>query len=286
MTTGPRANLLVTPEELDRELQQSPAPLVLDVRWQLGDLPGAGRARYLTGHLPGAVHVDVEDVFSGEAERRTDGRHPLPDPARLAAGLARAGVTAGRRLVVVDDPGTFAAERAWWVLRWAGQDVRVLDGGIPAWQAAGLAVTTGGVQVTEATPMALTTGAMPVVSADEAGAAGQDPARTLIDARSPQRYRGEAEPIDPVAGHIPGAVNIPVSGMFAPDGTLPDDATLRALLDPQRHPVPVVYCGSGVSAAREVLAFAALGVPVQLFSGSWSAWCNDPFRPVARGDGS
>ena len=187
-------------------------------------------------------------------------------------------------LVVVDEAGSFAAERAWWVLTWAGLRVRVLDGGLAAWVAAGGPTTDEPVTPPTSSPV-LTTGHLPLLTAADAA----DLARSgvLLDARAGERYRGETEPLDPRAGHVPGARNLPAAGLFAADGTLPDDAALAAAVDaagagdPER---PVgVYCGSGVSAARDVLALAALGRPAALFAGSWSAWSNDPDRPVATG---
>lgn len=282
VTSTTRAAVLVQPTALHAELRDGSVQ-VLDVRWRLGEAADAGRDRFAAGHIPGSVHLGVEEVFSAEPSTPTQGRHPLPDTERLAAGLAAAGVVPGRRLVVADEPGTFAADRAWWVLRWAGQDVRVLDGGFPAWQRAGLPVERGPDRPRAVEPTPLSVGALPVVTADGAAQAGTHPEQTLIDVRAAPRYRGETEPIDPVAGHIPGAVNVPVDAFYTDDGTLPDDATLQRLLRPDEVPSPVLYCGSGVSAAREVLAFAALGVTAGLFPGSWSAWCSDPARPVARG---
>lgn len=278
-----RDRLIITPAELQSLLDDGTAPVVLDVRWRMGEPAGDGRARFEASHIPGAIHADIDTVFSRHPTDPTQGRHPLPEPSDLAADLAALGITGDTRVVVVDEPGSFAAERAWWVLGWIGVEASVLDGGFPAWQAAGLPVTSGSANPVPAAPFSATAGHRATVTADEAAAIGQDPSQSLIDVRSPERYRGETEPIDPVAGHIPGARNIPVLQLYTDDGTLPSDEELRAILHPQDHPAPTIYCGSGISAAREVLAFAALGVEAALFPGSWSAWCNDPVRPIATG---
>ncbi|MCW3159160.1 sulfurtransferase [Micropruina sonneratiae] len=248
---------------------------LLDVRWRLGEPAAAGRQRYLEGHLPGARFLDLETVLTRHGDP-TEGRHPLPDPDTLAEGLGALGVTGEVPIVIYDEAGSFAASRAWWVLRWAGLDVRVLDGGLAAWTAQNRPLASGDAAV-EPVALELTVGHLPTIDADEAG----DFPGTLLDARAPERYRGETEPIDPVAGHIPGAVNQPVSRFFTADGRLPDDDALAAMLD---HPGPLgAYCGSGVSAAQLVLAGAALGCPIALYPGSWSAWSNQG-RPVAVGD--
>ena len=199
----------------------------------------------------------------------------------LAEGLSAVGVDPARALVVYDEAGSYAAARAWWVLRWAGLSVRVLDGGIDAWTAGGGGLETGAVRV-EPTFLSLSVGQLATVSADEAA----DTPRTgvLVDVRAPERFRGELEPIDPVAGHIPGAVNIPVVGLFDEAGALPDEATLRERFGAALDGRPITaYCGSSVAATQAVLALKALGVDAALYPGSWSAWANDPDRPVATG---
>lgn len=247
---------------------------LLDVRWRLGEADGEGRRRYLDGHLPGARFLDLEAVLTRHGAP-IEGRHPLPDVDTLEEGLGALGVDGSRRIVVYDEAGSFAASRAWWVLRWAGLDVRVLDGGIEAWTGQGRPLTEGEVQ-TQRAELLLTLGHLPTIDADRA----VDFDGTLIDARAAERYRGEVEPMDPVAGHIPGAVNVPVSQFFAADGRLPEAERLTQLLD---LPLPLAtYCGSGVSAAQLVLAAATLDREVPLYPGSWSAWSNDPSRPVAR----
>ena len=300
-----RSDVLVSVADLVGLLESGAPPALLDIRWRLGEPRGAGRQRYAAGHLPGAQFLDVEEALTRHTGDPRDGRHPLPQVDRLAEELAAAGVTPGREIVVYDEAGSFAAGRAWWVLRWVGLPVRVLDGGVDAWRAAGHPLTcepaesvadagsAGSDEAAEATreadpvkPMMLIPGHLPTLTADEAAAAADE--GVLVDFRAPERFRGDVEPIDPVAGHIPGAINIPVAGLFATSGELPDEATLRELLAPALaaatagEPV-AAYCGSGVSAAQGILALATLGVSAALYPGSWSAWCNDPARPVATG---
>lgn len=252
---------------------------LLDVRWTLGEQPGSGFGRYLQGHLPGARFLDLEAVLTGPTTDPTRGRHPLPDADQLGAGLGALGVDPSRPVVVYDEPGSFAAGRAWWVLRWAGLDVRVLDGGLRAWVASGRGLETDEPDAAPGRPLVLTTGHLPTLDADEVAAFDG----VLIDVRGPARYRGEVEPIDPKAGHIPGAVNRPVTGFWDADGLLPPPDALADLLAlPEGRPV-AVYCGSGVSAAQVVLALASLGVDAALYPASWSGWSSDPGRPVATG---
>lgn len=258
-------------------------PTVLDVRWRLGD-PAAGRAEYAVGHIPGAVFIDLDTELSGPPGAA--GRHPLPEPAALQAVLRAAGVRAGHPVVVYDEEPPSAA-RAWWALRWAGhQRVALLDGGYRAWVAAGHPVTT---EVPTPAPGDVTVepGGLPVL--DAAGAAALTAAGgTLIDVRVAPRYRGEVEPLDPVAGHIPGAVNLPATEHLGPDGRLHPAARLRERLAGAgvADGVPVgAYCGSGVTAAHTVLALHLAGrTDAALYVGSWSHWVTDPSRPVATGE--
>jgi thiosulfate/3-mercaptopyruvate sulfurtransferase len=302
-----RTEHVVTVDEL-RDLLAGPTPpVLLDVRWRLGEPAGDGAHRYAEAHLPGARFLDFESVLTRHTGDARDGRHPLPEVAALAESLARLGVHDGHEVVVYDEPGSFAAERAWWVLRWAGVAVRLLDGGLPAWSLTGMPVETGPDQgppstkptttptppTTPTTPpspsppltraLTLRPGHLGTLDAD--GAALFPNHGTLVDARAGERFRGEVEPIDPTAGHILGAVNTPAAGLFTDDGRLPDDESLRSRLGAAGSgEAPVaVYCGSGVSAARNVLALVTLGVDAALFPGSWSAWSNDPDRPVATG---
>lgn len=287
-----RAEHLVTPTDLAAELESTHPPVVLDVRWHLADEPGAGRQRFAERHIAGARFLDVEAVLTGHTGDPRDGRHPLPDVDALQPGLADAGVRTADDVVVYDEPGSYAADRAWWVLRWAGLHTRVLDGGLPAWVAAGGETETGepgpwqGEEASEGSDssdaLTLTTGHLPTLTIDEAAAFPSH--GTLVDARAPERFRGEVEPLDPRAGHIPGAVNLPASGLYTGDGRLPSDEVLHDQLRRLTEGGPVAaYCGSGVSAARDLLALAVLGTDGALFPGSWSAWSNDPDRVAGTG---
>ena len=272
---------LVSVPALQAELAGPRPPVLLDVRWSLGGPPGA--AEHARGHLPGAVYVDLDTQLS-RPRGPGEGRHPLPDPAALQRTLRAAGISAGTRVVAYDaGPGTSAA-RAWWVLRWAGlSDVAVLDGGLAAWRAAGAAVSTeeprpvpGDVEVQP--------GRLPVLDADAAAALARS--GVLLDARAPERYRGESEPVDPVAGHVPGALNAPTTGVLGADGRFLPPQRLRehfARLGVGTGPAVGAYCGSGVTAAHLLLALEVAGVPAVLYPGSWSEWVADPARPVATG---
>lgn len=252
---------------------------LLDVRWQLGEEPGAGYARYLEGHLPSARFLDLEAVLCGPKDDPTQGRHPLPSAEQLAAGLGALGIDPERPLVVYDEPGSFAAGRAWWVLTWAGLSVWVLDGGIRAWTAADGGLASGPAASVAPTSFTLETGLLPTVDADELAAFDG----IVMDVRAGERYRGEVEPIDRVAGHVPGAINRPVADFFDENGMLPSAEKLDEVLDlPADRPL-AVYCGSGVSAAQVVLALASLGIEAALYPPSWSGWSADPARPVAVG---
>ncbi|MGC4805500.1 sulfurtransferase [Micromonospora sp. DT233] len=275
---------LVEADRLAAELDRADPPALLDVRWRLAGPPG--RDDYAAGHLPGAVFVDLDAVLCGPPGPA--GRHPLPDPAVLQAALRAAGVRAGHPVVVYDGGDGLAAARAWWTLRWAGhQRVRVLHGGFPAWVAAGRPVSTG---VPTPTPGDVTVrpGALPVLDTDAAAALAAADAGVLLDVRAAARYRGEHEPVDPVAGHVPGAVNVPAGEYVAPDGRFASPAALRARFAAAGvdEATPVgAYCGSGVTAAQAVLALHLAGRPdAALYVGSWSNWVADPARPVATGD--
>jgi thiosulfate/3-mercaptopyruvate sulfurtransferase len=258
--------------------------VLLDVRWALGD--DRGRERYLEGHLPGAVFVDLETELA-DPPSAGEGRHPLPSVQRLQAAARRWGIREGDTVVAYDATGGLAAARAWWLLRWGGMaDVRLLDGGLGAWLRAGGPVDSGDV-VPEPGDVMLLGGGMPVLSIDEAAALPST--GVLLDARAGERYRGEAEPVDPRAGHVPGAVSAPTTENLTPDGTFRPAAELRdrfAALGVQPGTTVGVYCGSGVTAAHEVAALAAVGVESALWPGSWSRWSADPARPVATGDSS
>ena len=275
-------DLLVSVESLAADLATEPGPVVLDVRWYLGGPPGLDS--YRRGHVPTAVFTDLDRVLAGPPG--PGGRHPLPEPAAFQAAMRAAGVRQDRAVVVYDDGDSTVAARGWWTLRYYGhENVRVLDGGYRAWVSAGLAVT-------QADPgpapgdFTARPGHMPAL--DAAGAQVTALTGRLLDARSAERYRGETEPVDPVAGHIPGAVSAPTTGNVNADGTFAGAAELAArfaALGVTGDGAAVgAYCGSGVTAAHEILALALAGVPAALYVGSWSNWVADPDRPVATGD--
>ncbi|MFI0821243.1 sulfurtransferase [Streptomyces sp. NPDC021098] len=275
--------VLTTPAELySRLFHGDPAPVVLDVRWRLGD--PHGHDRYLAGHIPGAVHVDLDTELAAPPTPES-GRHPLPDPVALQRAARSWGLTTGRPVVVYDDNGNTAAARAWWLLRWAGVErVSLLDGALAAWRAAGLPVETGEPAPPAEGDVVLITGQLPVLDADVAA----EVARTgvLLDARAAERYRGETEPVDPRAGHIPGALSAPTGDNLAPDGTFHSAEELArrfAALGADDTTKVGVYCGSGVTAAHTVAALARVGITAALYPGSWSAWSADTARPAAVG---
>lgn len=264
------------------ELSRDEPPVLLDVRWQLGG-PN-GRPDHEAGHLPGAVYVDLDSELA--APPGGSGRHPLPDPEVFGAAMRRAGVSGSRPVVVYDGGTGWAAARAWWLLRWAGHgNVRVLDGGLAAWDGP---LETGEVKP-EPGDFTPRPGALPVLDAE--GAAALARRGVLLDARAAERYRGEVEPIDRVGGHIPGAVSAPTSENVTDAGEkeaplLRDPRELRARfreLGVSEGTEVGVYCGSGVSAAHEILALAEAGIDAALYPGSWSEWSGDTARPVATG---
>jgi thiosulfate/3-mercaptopyruvate sulfurtransferase len=274
-------HVLIDAETLHALLAAPRAPALLDVRWALGDPDG--REHYAAGHIPGAVYADLDSQLAAPPSAAY-GRHPLPSLPDLERNARGWGLRDGQPVVVYDDNGGLAAARAWWLLRWAGvTDVRILDGALSAWKRAGYALETG-----ERTPQAgdvrLAGGHLPVVTADQAAAIARD--GVLIDARAAERYRGETEPIDPRAGHIPGAVNAPATGNLTADGTFAPTAELTERYaavgaGPDRQ--VAVYCGSGVAAAHDVAALEMAGITAALFPGSWSQWSADPRRAAATG---
>ncbi|WP_431680839.1 sulfurtransferase [Kitasatospora sp. KL5] len=272
---------LISVGELAAALAGPRPPVLLDVRWQLGGPPGAGE--YAAGHLPGAHYVDLDTELA--APPGPAGRHPLPDLEVLAAALRRAGVDADRPVVVYDAGPAMSAARGWWLLRWAGHgDVRVLDGGLAAWRAAGLAVSTEQ-PADGAGDFGPVPGGLPTVDAEQAAALARS--GVLLDARAGERYRGEVEPVDPRAGHVPGAVSAPTADNVGADGLFRSPAELAARFAAlgADGSVPLgVYCGSGVTAAHELLALESAGITgAALYPGSWSEWSGDPARPAATG---
>jgi thiosulfate/3-mercaptopyruvate sulfurtransferase len=278
-----RAAVLVGAGELRGLLAAGRSPAILDVRWRL-DEPD-GRPAYLAGHLPGAVYVSLEDELADHS-RTGRGRHPLPSGSDLQAAARSWGIRRDQPVVVYDDWNRAGSARAWWVLTAAGiPGVRILDGGLSAWTAAG-----GALQSSVPTPVPgdvsvahvdLYHGARATLTADQVA---EGRAHTLLDARSPERFRGEVEPVDPVAGHIPGARNLPSTALLAGDGTFLVDNEIRALLAERGVGDSAgVYCGSGITAAVVVAGLCAAGVDAALFAGSWSQWSAEADRPVATG---
>lgn len=251
---------------------------ILDVRYKLGGPPGL--AEFAAGHIPGAVYVDLDRELAAPAG--TGGRHPLPDATVFVSAMRNAGVSNARPIVAYDDWGARAAGRLWWLLRYHGHvDVRVLDGSWPAWRTAGQPVSTAAAMPPVGNFVS-TPGGMPVVEAADVPAVG-----TLIDVRAPERFRGDVEPVDPIAGHIPGAVNVPTTANLDADGRFRAPAELAstyAAVDAVPDADVAVYCGSGVAAAQTVLALELAGVRAKLYPGSWSGWIADPSRPIARGE--
>ena len=290
------ARQLVGVAELALAVGSDAPPTLLDARWQLGS--SAGWDAYRAGHLPGAVYVDVDRDLSaapavGQGSRHgtpggpgPGGRHPLPDPAAFQAAMRRAGVGDRHPVVVYDDGGAGGAGRAWWLLGYFGHpDVRVLDGGIRAWTAAGLPTSDADLRPRPG-DFTARPGQRPLL--DAAGAAAFGAAGRLLDTRVPARYAGVDEPVDPVAGHIPGARNLPAAELVGAGGELLPAEQLRAGVarlgvPPGAGPLGV-YCGSGVVAAQALLALEAAGIDAWLYPGSWSEWITDPDRPVATGE--
>ena len=285
-TDAPETELLIDAHTLharlaaEASMADGPRTRVLDVRWSLGQ--PAGHSDYLAGHIPGAVYVDLESELSGHGAA-TAGRHPLPGGEALTHSAARWGVRPGDTVVAYDGGGNFAAARLWWVLRDAGfSDVRLLDGALPAWLSAGFAVATGE-HVPEPGTVTLTPGQSPMLALEDVERFASEHA--LLDARAPERFSGETEPIDPVAGHIPGARNLPAaslldaSGRFLPVTEL--ERRFAAVIAPGAE--VGAYCGSGVTASHALFALALTGRAGALFPGSWSQWSNHPELPVATG---
>lgn len=273
---------LVSTSELAAMLSSDDPPVVLDVRWRLAGPPG--EASYAQGHLSGARFIDLATALA--AAPGEGGRHPLPGPEVLQLAMRAAGVRSGHPVVAYDDADGSVAARVWWLLRWAGHsEVAVLNGGYAAWVAEGRPVTE---EVPEHEPgnLEVRPGQLPVLGADEAAGLARD--GKLLDARARERYAGEVEPIDPRAGHIPGAVSAPFAGHLGPDGRwLPPELLaerFEGLGVTGDRPVGA-YCGSGVTASSVVLALELAGLPgAALYAGSWSHWSRDPERPVATGD--
>ncbi len=276
--------MLITAAELNGHIQSGRPLTILDVRWKL-DEPD-GYPAYLQGHLPGAVYVSLEDELSDHTIAGR-GRHPLPSGHSVEAAARRWGVWQNQLVVVYDDWNRAGSSRAWWVLTAAGlPEVRILDGGLSAWRAAGGRLDTARVTVQPGDVVVplddLYAGSRPTVTAQQVIAGGV----TLFDARSPERYRGDLEPVDPLGGHIPGAQNLPSGAVLTRDGTFSDRSALTGLVFDKHLDIGGeigVYCGSGVTATVTIAALATAGIEAALFPGSWSEWISDPTRAVATG---
>lgn len=278
---------LISVESL-RPLLASGDIALFDCRFDLAD-PQAGGAAWRVGHIPGARYLHLDHDLAGPTTGR-NGRHPLPDPEAFAATLRAAGVKAGQQVVAYDDAGGPYAARLWWLLGWLGhREVAVLDGGLQAWTASGGVLETG-------TAPAATPGDFAAAKPDPAATVDaaavraniDDPALLVVDARTPERFRGDPNPMDPVSGHIPGATNRFFKDNLSPDGRFKASETLAAewgtVLGDQPPRATVLQCGSGVTACHNALALAVAGLPgARLYPGSWSEWITDPERPVARG---
>jgi thiosulfate/3-mercaptopyruvate sulfurtransferase len=267
------------------------APLrVFDCSFELMK-PDAGAAQFAQEHIPGSVHVHLDQHLSDKtgADRASGGRHPLPSRENFAQRMAALGLSNNLQVVVLDRQGGTHCGRLWWMLKWCGHEaVAVLDGGLPAW-------TLAGGEVSSATPQPLEPGHFALQPAAATTATTRTimeflgrPGQTLIDARAPARFRGEVEPLDPVAGHIPGALNRPFADNIGPDGHFKPAAQLRAEFEhllAGRDPASVVHqCGSGVSAIPNLLAMEIAGLGrTTLYPGSWSEWCTTPGTPCAAG---
>lgn len=269
---------------VDALAARRPAPVLLDCSFDLAD-PAAGERAYAQGHLPGARYVHLDRDLSGP-KTGSNGRHPLPSRDACAAWMATMGIAPGRDVVVYDRQAGMFAVRAWWLLRWMGHArVALLDGGHAAWVAAGHPETSA---VPPPAPVAILPPGPPAMPTIDAPTLLAELHRVVLDARAPERHRGDVEPLDPVAGHIPGALNRFFKDNLQPDGRFKPAAQLRAeytaLLGRDDAAGTVVSCGSGVTACHDVLALEVAGLgTATLYPGSWSEWCADPARPVARG---
>lgn len=269
-----------------------PATVIFDTRFVLTE-PDTGRKQYLEGHIPGAIYLDLKGDLSSPPGQG-GGRHPLPDPEVLAGKLRRAGVSYDSNIVVYDSGTGQYAARAWWVLEFLGLDrVAVLDGGYTAWVQAGGPVATGSEDMdTQRTPGNFQphprTERVRDRDAIRAWVERRPAGSYLVDARAPERYRGEVEPYDPIAGHIPGAINMDHNQFIGPDGRWRSPAELAQIFERLSQAEEItVYCGSGVSACANLFAMRLAGLNnTYLYPGSWSDWCQQPNPPVATGDES
>ena len=274
---------LISTSEL-AALSGDPNLVIVDTRHDLMN-PSIGRDAYATGHIPGAIYLSIDDDLSG-AKTGKNGRHPLPTPEAFAVTLGAKGISNASKVVVYDQGSAMFVGRLWWMLRWLGHDsVYVLDGGIAQWVKEGRATETDA-NFRPATLFTASTRDEMRVTAAQTQAALATPQRRILDARAPERYRGEVEPVDPVAGHIPGAFNRPFpsnlrDGVFKPADEL--RAEFEALLAGRQPEELIHQCGSGVSALANMIAMEHAGLSgSKLYAGSWSEWCSDATRPIAK----
>lgn len=273
---------ILSAEQLKSLLATAADVVVFDTRFKLDDAQ-YGEQAYAREHIPGAFYLHLDRDLSSPITPAS-GRHPLPDIERFGATMRSYGVSRATQVIVYDDAGGMFAARLWWLLKYLGHDkVAVLDGGWPAWLAAGGQVS----HQPSPTPAVGSFAGQPradlVLSADEVAAGLADESIVLCDARAPERYHGQVEPIDPVAGHVPGAVNVPFMQNLDAEKCFKDPATLSAMHGEFASRHVVHMCGSGVTACHNILAYAVAGLPMpKLYAGSWSEWIRDPQRPVAR----
>jgi thiosulfate/3-mercaptopyruvate sulfurtransferase len=275
---------LISTAELADQLSE-PNLVIIDTRHDLMN-PAFGREAYLKSHIPGAIFVSIDDDLSAK-KTGANGRHPLPDVEDFAKILGKKGIANTNKVVVYDQGTTMFVGRLWWMMKWLGHEaVYVLDGGFAQWEKDGHAVESTP-NTRRATSFTATPREAMRLRVEEVVAAVSDPAQRIVDARAPERFRGETEPIDPVAGHIPGAMNRPFS-MNLRDGRFKPAQELRAEFESLlagRAPDAIIHqCGSGVSAIANIIAMEHAGLAgSKLYAGSWSEWCADAARPVARG---
>jgi thiosulfate/3-mercaptopyruvate sulfurtransferase len=291
---------LVTVEQLKALQSSGVALMVFDCSFDLMN-PAAGEEQYRKAHIPGAVYAHLDNALSDKGtvdpdgthhphpDAASGGRHPLPGREKFAMWLSSVGFGNDMQAVVYDRNGSLYCGRLWWMLKWMGHDaVAVLDGGLQAWQASGGEVTDREEPSHFQSNFAIREPLRTLVTTDQVLAGLRGKQQTLIDARAPARYKGEVEPMDPVAGHIPGALNRPFSQNRGPDGRFKPAAQLKAefqeLLAGRDAKTVVHHCGSGVSAVPNVIAMELAGLgTTALYAGSWSEWCGDPSRPVEKG---
>lgn len=284
-------DVLISPDELALRLSRGLPGVcgtagertrILDVRWTLSEPDG--RAAFRAGHIPGAVYVDLDTELSDHTVSGR-GRHPLPTPAALQGAARGWGLHPGDTVIVYDAWNNQAAARAWWLLRAAGlEEVRLLDGGWPAWKQAGLPVETGDPAPAAGTVCIDSLDHLPSADADTVAERAASAGHVVLDARAAARYRGDEEPLDPRAGHIPGALSAPTSDNLTGAGTFRSAEELRRRFTDLAGATPVtVYCGSGVTATHQIAALAIAGIEAALYPGSWSEWSGDPARPAATG---